>query len=207
MLIGYVRVSTLKQNEEMQVKALTGYGVKKGSIYYDKSTGANAKRKGFISCMKALREGDTLVVWSLDRIGRSVLDLLKIVGELQDRGVNLVSLYGSYKIDTSTPMGKMLFTIHSAFAEYQLALIQENTAEGLANARAKGRVGGRKRAFTANKILLAQQAMKKRTMTVDSLCEQLGVSRSTLYRHVTPNGDLTVLGQKVIDESKRIKKR
>lgn len=193
MLIGYARVSKAdgSQTLALQMDALTNHGVAPDKIYADKATGANTKRPEFDSCLKSLRKGDTLVVWKLDRLGRNMKDLVTIINDLSDKGIHFNVLSGQgAEIDTSTPAGRMIFGIFASLAEYERELIRERIKAGLNAARARGRRGGRKPVFTKAKIQLAQQAMKDRKTVVAELCKELGVSPMTLYRYISPKGEL-----------------
>lgn len=190
MKIGYARVSTKDQSLDLQIDALTADGVSTSKIYHDTMSGAGRNRPYFESCMKSLRDGDTLVIYSLDRLGRSTKDLINIVGELQEKGVNLRVLDGIAKgVDTSTQIGKMFFTIASAFAEYEREIIRERTIAGIEAARAQGRVSGRKPAFTAKQIKSLQAAIKGGAIFTH-LAEEYGVTRKTLYDYFSPDGEL-----------------
>ncbi|MEM7238038.1 MAG: recombinase family protein, partial [Pseudomonadota bacterium] len=148
-------------------------------------------RSGLDACLKALRDGDILVVWKLDRLGRDLKHLVNTVQELSDRGVGLRVLAGQgAEIDTTTPTGKLIFGIFASLAEFERALIRERTMAGLAAARARGRKGGRKFALTKSQVRLAQAAMANRDTSVPDLCKELGIRPVTLYRYVGPKGEL-----------------
>ena len=149
------------------------------------------------ACLKSLRKGDVLVIWKLDRLGRNLKHLIETVEDLSKRGVNFKVLHGN-EIDTSTPTGKLNFRLFAMLAEFERDTIRERTIAGLASARARGRVGGRKPKMTAAKLRLAQAGMASRDTNVASLCEELGVTRQTLYRHVGPNGELRPDGEKLL---------
>jgi DNA invertase Pin-like site-specific DNA recombinase len=153
--------------------------------------------QGVAACLQALREGDTLVVWKLDRLGRSLRHLVNVVHDLTSRGIGLKVLtrHGA-AIDTTTPAGKLVFGIFASLAEFERDLISERTRAGLASARARGRKGGRLPKMTPAKLRLAMAAMGKPETNVGSLCVELGITRSTLYRHVSPTGDLRSEGSK-----------
>ena len=193
MLIGYARVSKAdgSQNLDLQVDALREAGVDAGRIYSDLASGKSDARPGLDACLKALQPGNTLVVWKLDRLGRDLRGLVNLVHDLEARGIGLKVLAGAgAAIDTTSPAGRMMFNMFAVLAEYERELIAERTRAGLAAARARGRKGGRKPLMTPAKIRLAAGAMKHRDTMVEDLCEQLGVSSQTLYRYVSPDGEL-----------------
>jgi DNA invertase Pin-like site-specific DNA recombinase len=193
LLIGYARVSKTdgSQVHDLQRDALVAAGVAENNIYSDMASGKDDDRVGLAACLKALRGGDTLVVWKLDRLGRNLRHLVNTIHDLTASGVGLKVLTGhGAAIDTTTPAGKLVFGIFAALAEYERALICERTRAGLASARARGRNGGRRPKMTPAKLRLAQAAMGKPETNVGALCEELGVTRSTLYRHVSPKGEL-----------------
>lgn len=201
MKIGYARVSksNREQNLDLQLDALVEDGVKENNIYCDQQSGASRNRPQFEACLKALRNGDTLVLYSLDRMGRSQLDLLKILNELQENGIALKILGGlGAGIDTNTAMGKMMYQLVAMFSEHERMTIIERTNAGLAAARARGRVGGRKPALSKASIRRAQAAMKERDTSVSQLASELGVTSKTLYEYVSPSGQLRRLAKKVL---------
>lgn len=205
MLIGYVRVSKAdgSQVTDLQRDALLAAGVEAEHLYEDTASGKRDDRPGLAACLKALREGDTLVVWKLDRLGRDLRHLVNTVHDLTNRGVGLKVLAGhGASLDTTTPSGKLVFGIFAALAEFERELIVERTKAGLAAARARGRSGGRPFTMTAAKLRLAQVALANRDTQVGDLCRELGISRQTLYRHVDPNGGLRPDGQKLLDSRK-----
>lgn len=181
MKIGYIRVSTQEQNETLQMDALKEAGCEK--FFTDKSTGALFGRKGLEDTLAFMRSGDTVMVWKLDRLGRSLKELISTLNLLHERGVDFVSL--TEKIDTATPGGKLIFHLMGALAEFERDLIRERTKAGLAAARARGRVGGRPRLLSTNgKVALAQRLFADRSNSIQEICSTLGISRSTLYRYV-----------------------
>lgn len=201
MLIGYARVSKADGNQvlDLQIDALQGIGITYGQIYVDKASGAKDDRPGLDNCLKALREGDTLVVWKLDRLGRNLKHLVSTVDDLSRRNIGFKVLSGQgADIDTTTPAGKMVFGIFAALAEFERELIRERTIAGLNAARARGRKGGRKFQLTKAQIRLAQAAMSNRDTSVSELCKEIGVTRATLYRYVGPTGELREFGKKVL---------
>src|SRR5262245_37505398 len=191
-LIGYMRVSKADGSPvlDLQRDALLAAGVTQRHLYSDTASGKNDDRPGLGACLQALREGDTLVVWKLDRLGRSLRHLVNVVHDFTTRGVGLKVLTGQgAAIDTSTPAGKLVFGIFASLAEFERDLISERTRAGLASARARGRKGGRRPKMTPAKLRLAMAAMGKQETNVGDLCRELGVTRSTLYRHVSPAGE------------------
>ncbi|WP_422934223.1 recombinase family protein [Sinomonas sp. P47F7] len=201
MLVGYVRVSKAdgSQTTDLQRDALLAAGVRSESVYEDKASGKRDDRPQLAACLKALRHGDTLVAWKLDRLGRDLRHLVNIVHELTERGIGLKVLTGQgAAIDTTTASGKLVFGIFAALAEYERELIRERTIAGLASARARGRTGGRPYKMTPAKLRLAMASMGKPETRVGDLCAELGITRQTLYRHVSPTGQLRPDGEKLL---------
>jgi DNA invertase Pin-like site-specific DNA recombinase len=201
MLIGYMRVSKAdgSQTTDLQRDALVAAGVDPANLYEDHASGKREDRPGLAACLKALREGDTLVVWKLDRLGRDLRHLINTVHDLTGRGVGLKVLTGhGAAIDTTTAAGKLVFGIFAALAEFERELITERTRAGLASARARGRKGGRPFKMTAAKLRLAKAAMGKNETHVGDLCKELGITRQTLYRHLSPKGELRADGAKLL---------
>jgi DNA invertase Pin-like site-specific DNA recombinase len=191
MLLGYMRVSKAdgSQTTDLQRDALIEVGVEAERLYADQASGKRDDRPGLEACLKALREGDVLAIWKLDRLGRDLRHLVNTVHDLTKRGVGLKVLTGQgANIDTTTANGRLVFGIFAALAEFERELIIERTKAGLASARARGRSGGRKPKMTAAKLRLAQAAMGKPETKVAELCAELGITRQTLYRHVDPKG-------------------
>lgn len=176
-IIGYARVSTVDQTLDLQRDALQAAGA--STLYEDKASGKSVDRPELAQCLKSLREGDTLVVWRLDRLGRNLQDLIRIVGELDMRGVKLKSVKES--IDTGGPVGKLVFHLFGALAEFERELIRERTLAGLEAARSRGRHGGRPPALDVKQRKAALAMMRNRDMSVAEVSRQFGVSRSTLY--------------------------
>ena len=174
--IGYARVSTVDQNEALQRAALKDAGCNR--IYLDKASGKTADRPELTKALDRLEQGDTLVVWKLDRLGRSLLDLITIVNNLEGRGVNFRSLTDGF--DTSTNGGKLMFQIMGALAEYERNLIRERTRAGLAAAKAAGHRGGPK--FKLRDRDLEWLVANWETKPVDDIAEELGIGRATAYR-------------------------
>ena len=204
-LVGYMRVSKADGSQvlDLQKDALTSAGVPERNIYSDTASGKKDDRPGLDACLKAVRTGDTLVIWKLDRLGRNLRHLVNVVHDLNARGIGLRVLTGQgAAIDTTTAAGKLVFGIFAALAEFERELIRERTIAGLAAARARGRNGGRKPKMTPAKLRLAQAAMGKRGTVVADLCKELGVSSQTLYRHVSPTGQLRGDGKKLISGAK-----
>ncbi len=177
LLIGYARVSTQDQNLELQTEALRNAGCKK--IFEDRASGSRAERLGLTQARESLRAGDTLVVWKLDRLGRSVKQLVELVGELQNEGVQFKSLTDS--IDTGTASGRFFFHVMASLAEMERELIVERTRAGLEIARQLGRTGGRKRVMTEGKVKAAKKLLSSGVPARD-VASNLGVSVPTLYR-------------------------
>src|SRR5512135_1184260 len=180
MLIGYARVSTADQKLDLQNDALTKAGCER--IFTDTASGANAARTGLEQALAFARKGDTLVVWKLDRLGRSLRHLVETLAELRGRGVGFRSLQES--IDTTTSGGKLVFHVFAALAEFERDLIRERTKAGLDAARARGKRGGRRRKLDEKKRAQALTLHKDRSNTIDDICRTLRVGRSTLYRYL-----------------------
>ena len=183
MLIGYARVSTQDQNLDLQSEALTKAGCEK--IFNDKISGSRAERPGLTKALEMLREGDTLVVWKLDRLGRSVKNLVDLVGELHQQGIQLKSLTDA--IDTGTPSGRFFFHVMASLAEMERELTVERTRAGLEVARQLGRKGGRRRQMTESKIESAKKLLANGVPPRD-VAMNLGVSVPTLYRWIPASG-------------------
>ena len=177
MQVGYARVSTKDQNLHLQHEALQQAGCEK--IYEDQASGAKASRKGLDLALEVLREGDSLVVWKLDRLGRNVKDLVTLVGELEQRGIHFKSLTDN--IDTTTTAGRFFFHVMASLAQMERELLVERTRAGLDAARKRGRVGGRKRAMTDSKLQSAKRLLADGVPPKD-VASDLGVSVPTLYR-------------------------
>ncbi|WP_267389801.1 recombinase family protein [Sphingomonas sp. GC_Shp_3] len=205
-LIGYVRVSKADGSQviDLQRDALAKAGVDlEHHLYTDAASGKRDDRPGLEACIKALRHGDTLVVWKLDRLGRDLRHLVNLVGDLTRRDIGLKVLAGEgASIDTTTANGRLVFAIFAGLAEFERELIVERTKAGLAAARARGRTGGRPFKMTPAKLRLAQAAMGKPETKVAELCVELGITRQTLYRFVGPKGELRSDGQRLLDRQK-----
>jgi DNA invertase Pin-like site-specific DNA recombinase len=180
MKIGYARVSTIEQNLDMQLDALKEAGCDR--VYEDKASGAKTDRQGLRSAIENLREGDTLVVYKLDRIGRSLKDLISIITDLNEKSVQIVSIKDS--IDTSSASGKLMLNMLCVLADYERTLIRERTNAGLQAARARGRSGGRPSVLTAQQIKAARALYDSKQVTIDDICKQINCSKPTFYRNV-----------------------
>lgn len=179
-IYGYGRVSTQDQNPELQTDALTAAGAER--IFVDKASGKLARRQELDKLLGVLLPGDTVVVWKLDRLGRSLKDLIQIVTDLWERGVEFRSL--TEAIDTTTAGGRLVFHIFAALAEFEHAIIVERTNAGLAAARARGRNGGRPSKMTPERIRIARDMYESQEHDVATIARTLGVSRPTIYKHL-----------------------
>ena len=180
MLVGYARVSTQEQKLDLQEDALNHAGCER--IFTDVATGARSSRSGLDEAIEFMRPGDTLVVWKLDRLGRSLKHLIETVNMLHARKIGFRSLQES--IDTTTSGGKLIFHVFGALAEFERDIIRERTRAGLASARARGRLGGRPRKMDAKKVSMAKSLLDDPENSVDDVCKTLKVSRATLYRYL-----------------------
>lgn len=180
--IGYARVSTDDQNLHLQIDALVASGISPADIYQEKMSGSRTDRPELDHALKALRSGDVLVVWRLDRLGRSLADLVKIVADLESKGVGFESL--TEKIDTTSAAGKLMLHVFAALAEFERNIIRERTKAGLAAARARGRKGGRKPSLTEKQVREIRALLRDPGIQATEVARQYGVSRSTLYKHV-----------------------
>src|ERR1700722_6045152 len=178
MLIGYMRISTADQSLDLQQDALTKAGAERG--FEDKASGARDDRPGLADALPPARQGDCLVVWKLDRLGRTMRSLIGFVEDLRTRGVDFRSL--TEGIDTSTPAGRFFFHIMGALAEMERDLIRERVQAGLTAARARGRKGGRQPKLTPKQIAHARKLLEDRNTTIKDVAASLGVNRSTIYR-------------------------
>jgi DNA invertase Pin-like site-specific DNA recombinase len=181
-LIGYARVSTNEQHLHLQQDALEKAGCLK--IYTDTISGVKSERKGLTEALDFIRDGDTLVVWRLDRLGRSLKDLIERITELHSKNIGFKSL--TENIDTTTSGGKLIFHIFGALAEFERDIIMERTNAGLSAARARGRQGGRPRSSLSDnrKLQMARQMYEKKTIPVKDICKALGIPRSTFYKYM-----------------------
>jgi DNA invertase Pin-like site-specific DNA recombinase len=180
MLIGYARVSTDEQNLDLQLSALNAAGCEQ--LYTDKVSGTKATRPGLTEALSHLRAGDTLVVWRLDRLGRSLRHLIDTVTDLQEREVGFKSLQEA--IDTTTSGGKLVFHIFGALAEFEREIIRERTKAGLTAARSRGKTGGRPKALTEKQVEMLRHLAADKERSIKDICKTLGISRKTFYRYV-----------------------
>ena len=183
MNVGYARVSTTDQNPELQLDALTGNGCDK--VFVEKASGAQRDRPELLAALEYAREGDTIVVWRLDRLARSIKQLIETVENLEARGVGFKSL--TEAIDTTTNGGRLVFHIFAALAEFERGIIRERTMAGLEAARARGRTGGRPPALSEADLTAARAMLKANGISVADVAARLNVAPSTLYRHL-PGG-------------------
>jgi DNA invertase Pin-like site-specific DNA recombinase len=181
-VIGYARVSTIGQTLEQQTDALTAAGA--GKIFHDVMSGARDDRPGFAECMQYLREGDTLIIWRLDRLGRNMRSIINTLHELTQRGVTMRSLHDG--VDTSTSTGRMVAGILMSIAEYERELVRERTALKLEHARKSGRKFGRPAKLDADQAAFARR-LKASGETAATICKTLGIGRTTLYRYLAEN--------------------
>ncbi|MFH1924185.1 MAG: recombinase family protein [Planctomycetota bacterium] len=182
--VGYARVSTDDQDLSLQIDALTKQGIPAASIFMDKVSGAKTERPGLAKCLATLQSGDILVVWRLDRLGRSMRHLITLVEDLRGRGVGFRSR-NEGAIDTTCASGELIFNIFSALAQFERRLIQERTKAGLAAARARGRNGGRPKIDVSDaKVVTAKKLHADKSLEIDDICKTLRISRSTFYRYV-----------------------
>jgi len=180
MRIGYARVSTDDQTLDLQRDALKR--AKCRQVYEEHASGKNTERPQLEACLKSLREGDTLIVWRLDRLGRSLGDLIRLTQDLKVRGIGFASL--TEQIDTRSPTGQLMFHVFGALAEFERNLIRERTLAGLKAARARGRKGGRPRKLSPKDLKTVKAMLKSGDIPVSTVAEQFRVARSTLYRNV-----------------------
>ncbi|SHK42047.1 recombinase family protein [Tepidibacter formicigenes] len=181
MKIGYARVSTRDQNLDMQIDELKKYGCDK--IFTDIVSGSKCERTGLKEAFEYARENDIIVVWKLDRAGRSLKHLIEIVNELNERKIGFISLKES--IDTTTSTGRLMFHIFASLAEFERDIIRERTMAGLSAARARGRIGGRPKKMDENKLIMAKSMMADKNISVKEICKTLNVSKSTLYKSLS----------------------
>ena len=180
MKIGYARISTYDQNLSLQMDALEKADCEK--IFHDQISGAKTKRPGLDEALTYLREGDVLVVWRLDRLGRSLKHLIELVNFLEEQGIGFQSLQES--IDTTTSGGKLIFHIFGALAEFERNLIRERTHAGLVAARARGRTGGRPKSLDVKKTALLYRLYDEKKHSIQEICDLVGVSKTTLYSYL-----------------------
>ena len=190
MLIGYARVSTEEQTLDLQEDALHNAGCER--LFTETASGAKSERPRLTEALDFARRGDTLVVWRLDRLGRSLRDLIETIRNLDNRGVGFRSL--NEAIDTTSPSGKLIFHIFGALAEFERDLIRDRTRAGLTAARARGRKGGHPRSpafLDAQKLIMARRLYAEKQTPVATICSTLGVSRATFYRYMSETASLT----------------
>ncbi|MGI8755847.1 MAG: recombinase family protein [Acidimicrobiales bacterium] len=185
-LLGYARVSTLDQDPSLQLDALDAAGCYR--TYVDRASGKLDSRPELDRLLDQLRPGDTLVVWRLDRLGRSMKHLISVVSSLAERDIGFRSLTES--IDTTTPTGRLVFHVFGALAEFERELIRERTMAGLAAARSRGRVGGGQRKMTAEKLEVARRMLDTREHSAATVAKTIGVGRATLYRYLADDSGL-----------------
>jgi DNA invertase Pin-like site-specific DNA recombinase len=184
MLVGYARVSTKEQILDLQLDALKKAGCNSENIFTDKEKSINPNRKGLNDALNRLRAGDTFVVWRLDRLGRSVKQLITLINDLKSKGIDFKSL--QEQMDTTSSSGKLIFHIFAALAEFEREVIRERTSAGLQAARARGRVGGRPKleSLDPKKVAMARKLYADNSTPVKEICDTLHIGRSTLYRYV-----------------------
>ena len=183
-LIGYARVSTNEQDVKLQLDALKKAGCSEENIFIDHVSGARSNRPGLEKCLNVLRSGNTLLVWRLDRLGRSMPHLVSLVENLHKKGVGFRSICDG-SIDTTTASGELIFNIFSSLAQFERKLIQERTRAGLAAARARGRTGGRKKLSVRDpRVLTAKRMHKNHGMSINEICKILKISRPSFYRYL-----------------------
>jgi DNA invertase Pin-like site-specific DNA recombinase len=184
-LVGYARVSRNEQDLNLQLDALEKAGCIKDMIFMDKISGAKTERPGLEKCLATLGHGDTLIVWRLDRLGRSMQHLVSLIEGLRQKGISFKSICDG-SIDTTTASGELIFNIFSSLAQFERRLIQERTKAGLDAARARGRNGGRKKIDSSDpKVQMAKKMHKDHGMNIDDICKTLNISRSCFYRYIS----------------------
>lgn len=179
MKFGYVRVSTLEQNPSLQIDALKAAGCEE--IIKDEISGKSSSRPGLNNLLGKLRDGDELIVWRLDRLGRSLKDLIELINDFEVRGIKFRSLTES--IETATNNGRLIFNIFASLAEFERNLIRERTMAGLSAARARGKLGGRPK-LSKKRIEAALQLYDKGLFNISEICKTIGISRGTLYKYI-----------------------
>jgi DNA invertase Pin-like site-specific DNA recombinase len=203
MLIGYMRVSKADGSQvlDLQQDALLTAGVEPDRIYKDLASGRFDDRPGLTACLKALQPGNTLMVWKLDRLGRSLKHLVTVIEELKQRDIGFKVLTGQgAQMDTTTPHGKLVFGLFAALAEFERELIVERTQAGLAAARARGRQGGRPRKMDVATLKMAMAAMADPQAVAQEVAHRLGMTTTTLYTYVNGDGTVKALGQKLFTQ-------
>ena len=180
MLIGYARVSTYDQNLDLQEDSLKKAGCQK--IFFDKESGVKYERQGLCRAIDALREGDTLVVWKLDRLGRSLSHLVEFLNTLKKKEIGFKSLQEN--IDTTSSVGKLIFHIFAALAEFERDIIRDRTMAGLTSARARGKLGGRPKLLDSKKVIIAKAMYHDKQIPVKDICKTLNIGKTTFYRYI-----------------------
>lgn len=182
--IGYARVSKYDQDLKMQIDALLNFGCEQVNIFTDCISGSKSERPGLEKCLQKLQKGDTLVVWRLDRLGRSMPHLVSLIEDLKKREISFKSLCDGV-IDTTTASGELIFNIFSSLAQFERKLIQERTKAGLKAARDRGKKGGRKKILATDpKVLTAKKMHQNHNMSINNICNILKISRATFYRYL-----------------------
>lgn len=190
--VGYTRVSTHEQNLNLQLDALKKYNCVQ--IFKEYASGAKEDRKELKELFKFIRPNDTLVVWRLDRLARSIKQLIKMVDELNNKNIQLISV--TEHINTTTPSGKLTFHIFAAIAEFEKNIIQDRVQAGLAASRARGKIGGRPKKMNEDKIKKAQYMWDSKKWSINEICENLGVSHMSVYRYIKQNTSINNLTMK-----------
>lgn len=202
LLIGYIRVSKAdgSQTVNLQRDALIEVGIDPDRIYKDLASGSKDNRPGLRECLKALQPGNTLVVWKLDRLGRSLKHLINTIDSLNKDGIGFKVIAGAgAQIDTTTANGRLVFGIFAALAEFEAELIRERTNAGLAAARARGRLGGRPRKMTVEVLKMAMAAMADPKIKACAVAQMLSITTATLYSYVNGDGSVKELGQRLLE--------
>lgn len=182
--IGYARVSKYDQDLKMQIDALLAFGCEQNNIFTDHISGSKSERVGLNKCLQELQKGDVLVVWRLDRLGRSIIHLISLIEDFKKREISFKSLCDG-AIDTTTASGELIFNIFSSLAQFEKKLIQERTKAGLNAARARGKMGGRKKTLVTDpKVLTAKKMHQNHDMSINNICNILKISRATFYRYL-----------------------
>ncbi len=191
--IGYARVSKHDQDLKMQIDALLAFGCEKNHIFTDHISGSKVERPGLNECLKELQEDDVLVVWRLDRLGRSMIHLVSLIADFKERKIGFKSLCDGV-IDTTTASGELIFNIFSSLAQFERKLIQERTKAGLNAARDRGKKGGRKKTISTDpKVLTAKKMHQDHNMSINNICNILKISRATFYRYLSiPDSNISL---------------
>ena len=191
-LIGYARVSTQDQELNLQLDALKQIGCVK--VFTDKTSGAKAERPGLDECLKYLQEGDVLIVWRLDRLGRSIKHLILLIEQLKQRNIAFKSICEG-AIDTTTASGELIFNLFSVLAQFERRLLQDRTNAGLAAARARGRLGGKPPMSSADsRVLNAKKMYQDHNMSIRDICKILKISRTSFYRYINLKNEISIKG-------------